>query len=781
MAAAKPEILDTGDDPVINEMDDKEKLGTAFAGVVMRLSTLARDAVQGRSLIEQRWLRDLRQYHGSSDLLSSTAGVNNAGLVDKEDRIASGKSLSVINMTRPKTKAWSARLGDLLFPADDKNWGISPTPVPELTEKAKAAAASADAKHQEAAQMVDIHNRDQAAGTETMPKGQALATAAQLGQEAQDFEAAEAEARGVMDQAKRCADNMAHEIDDQLTECNYPKISRRVIDDLCKLGVGVMKGPLNGKAKSRWKAANDEAGQPLGGFQLAPVVDGNRPVYKHVDLWSYFPDHNATSKDACEFEFERHLPNRTQLKRMARELDFEPKAAIALLNGGPGHGISEDLNHLAQLREITNEGIGVKDRFVVWEYHGPLECDEVETVLTVLKGPEEAAAWKADYSELDEVRVIVYFCDGQLLKIEPDWLLDTNESLYSVVSFEKSETSVLGGYGVPAMMRDPERALRAAWRMLMDNSALSVGPQIVIDKAKIQPENNSWTMEPRKVWLRTGDDINENSKSFESFNIPSNTDELIKVIELGLKFIDETSSLPLIAQGEQGAHITQTAGGMSMLMNSANVIFRQVVKNYDDDMTTPNIRRSYDWNMQFNPKEEIKGDLQVEARGTSALLVRELQSANLMAIAERWSSHPILGMAVKVYDALRLAVASLSINPDDVLGTRDEFEAKLKQQAENPPQDPRIAAAQIDAESRKAQGANALEIANMRLQGDIANVQARTGESREKIAADLKKHADEIQSDERMTAVKIAVEDNRAAEAKAEGKPASTGTGTGVG
>jgi hypothetical protein len=66
--------------------------------------------------------------------------------------------------------------------------------------------------------------------------------------------------------------------------------------------------------------------------------------------------------------------------------------------------------------------------------------------------------WREDYSELDEVRVIVFFCDGKLLKIEPDWLLDTNETLYSVVSFEKSETSVLGGYGVPAMMRDPERA-----------------------------------------------------------------------------------------------------------------------------------------------------------------------------------------------------------------------------------------------------------------------------------------------------------------------------------
>jgi hypothetical protein len=245
-------------------------------------------------------------------------------------------------------------------------------------------------------------------------------------------------------------------------------------------------------------------------------------------------------------------------------------------------------------------------------------------------------------------------------------------------------------------------------------------------------------MEPRKVWLKTGDDLNVDAKPFEVFDIPSNTDELVKIIELSLKFIDEMTSLPLIAQGEQGAHITQTAGGMSMLMNSANVIFRDVVKNWDDDMTTPMIRRFYDWNMQFNSKEEIKGDMQVEARGTSALLVRELQSANLMMMTERWSSHPVLSLALKVYDTMRMTVQSISINPDDVLGTRDEFEAKLKAQAENAPQDPRIAAAQIDAQSRKEQNAANIEIANLRLQASIADVQARTGETREKIAADLR-------------------------------------------
>jgi hypothetical protein len=525
----------------------------------------------------------------------------------------------------------------------------------------------------------------------------------------------------------------------------------------------------------------DGAQQSGNVYQLAPTSDGNRPIALRVDPWNFFPDSNATDMDSSESELERHLPNKSQLRRLAKLLDFNRPAVEELLKAGPGYGSDNNLNHLAQLRSITNEGNAVTDRYVLWEYHGPLECDEIETMISMLEGPEKAAAWREDYSELDEVRVIVFFCDGKLLKIEPDWLLDSNETLYSVVSFEKSDTSVLGGYGVPAMMRDPERALRAAFRMLLDNGGLSVGPQIVIDKARVSPENGSWRMEPRKVWQKTGDDLTTDSKPFEVFNIPSNTDELVKIIELCLKFIDEMTSLPLIAQGEQGAHITQTAGGMSMLMNSANVIFRDVVKNWDDDMTTPMIRRFYDWNMQFSSKEELKGDMQVEARGTSALLVRELQSANLMMMTERWSSHPVLSLALKVYDTMRMTVQSISINPDDVLGTRDEFEAKLKAQAENAPQDPRIEAAMIDAQSRKDQNAANIEVANLRLQGSIADIQARTGETSEKIAADLKKHADDIQHRERMQAVDIAVEDNRAAEARAEGEPAAAATGQGVG
>jgi len=91
-----------------------------------------------RTSLETRWIEDLEQYHGRYD--SATA----QNLYDTD------RSQLFINYTRPKTDALAARLKDLLFPTDDKNWGINPTPVPTLSDNAEAAAQRARQKQEEA-------------------------------------------------------------------------------------------------------------------------------------------------------------------------------------------------------------------------------------------------------------------------------------------------------------------------------------------------------------------------------------------------------------------------------------------------------------------------------------------------------------------------------------------------------------------------------------------------------------------------------------------------------
>jgi hypothetical protein len=182
------------------------------------------------------------------------------------------------------------------------------------------------------------------------------------------------------------------------------------------------------------------------------------------------------------------------------------------------------------------------------------------------------------------------------------------------------------------------------------------------------------------VWELTDKNGNVNNV-FGSFEINSHMTELINLFQYARQIADEETALPQIAQGEQGS-ASDTATGMSMLMNSANTMLRRVVKNYDDDITRPFIKRMYDWNMQFNDKEEIKGDFSIDARGTSSLLVKEQQASNLMNLMNIAAS-PLLEPLTNTAALYRKVVSSMQIEADEIVKSTEEIELetqKMQQQ-----------------------------------------------------------------------------------------------------
>ena len=106
------------------------------------------------------------------------------------------------------------------------------------------------------------------------------------------------------------------------------------------------------------------------------------------------------------------------------------------------------------------------------------------------------------------------------------------------------------------------------------------------------------------------------------------------------RFIDDETALPVQAEGELTDNPNITATATNFMSMASNITFRRVVKNFDDGITTPSIRRLYDWNMQHNSRDDIKGDMKVDARGSSALLQRELQAQMLLNMAQNWCSSP---------------------------------------------------------------------------------------------------------------------------------------------
>ena len=63
-----------------------------------------------------------------------------------------------------------------------------------------------------------------------------------------------------------------------------------------------------------------------------------------------------------------------------------------------------------------------------------------------------------------------------------------------------------------------------------------------------------------------------------------------------------------------------------MLMGSAGLAMKTVIKNIDDHLLKPLGESLFQWNMQFNDDlEEIEGDLEIKPRGVATVMQKEVR------------------------------------------------------------------------------------------------------------------------------------------------------------
>lgn len=628
-----------------------------------RLSKLAAEQVSKRSQIEQRWLEDLRQYHGEY-------------AADEAAKLAKAKGSEVfVNITRNKTNAAEARLQDMLFPTDDRNYAINPTPVPEIDALA-----------------------EMPAGDPTDPVRAA---------------------RELQALAQKSAELMQSEIDDQLVESRYQIKARDIIHDACQLGTAVLKGPvIIGRTKKRWDVMPD-------GMSQLQVVEALEPTVERIDPWDFFPDMSARAIDDAEFVFERRRMSKKQLREMSKLPGVMASQVRDVVKSGPRDShIARDF--IDDIRNITGiDTVGEGNRFEIWEYHGPVSKSELVDALSM----QDDYMDDGDIDELDdEMEAVVLFSGDRVLKVSLN-PMDSDERPYSVFNWEKDESSIFG-LGVPCLMRNPQRVINASWRMMMDNAGLSVSDQLVINKELLQPADGSWQMTPKKIWYLR-DKTRAVGEAFASFSTPSHQVELSNIFTMARQLADEETNLPLIAQGEQSPHITKTSSGMAMLMNSSNIVLRKAVKNWDDDITRPLITRFYDWNMQFSENPAIKGDFGVDARGSSALLVREKQQENLMIYAnisaqnaEFYKRRDWAGLDQEIAKSLEVPYENITLSASEIADAQ-EMEAQAAQAPDPTAQAEQmkmqLEQAKVQLEQQKAQ--MDAQIENQKLQLKQAEIQ----------------------------------------------------------
>ncbi|MCK4791944.1 MAG: hypothetical protein KAV87_49890, partial [Desulfobacteraceae bacterium] len=626
------------------------------------------EAVEARAAsgVERRWREDQKLFDGEDDEVTGSQSMlaYATGEAQVKDSQNPKRSTVVINITRSKCEIAEGRFSDILLPVDDRNWGLKVTPDPEIDKSLKDERPAASIE----------------TGQPLQVNGQPLPPNAdpnQPGAEAEPLKISDV-AKSDKEIAKDRMKKMEVEVDDQLTECGYNGECRKVVADAVRMGTGILKGPnVVKKLKKSW-------GQPEGNDYTLNMTEDFKPASKSVDPWSVFPDPYCgedINRAAYVWEREEILPR--ELRKLVgvkgyfdaqirKVLEEEPKRTTAAINKAGAY-------------QVSQTAIEKGAAYEKWEYYGDLSAEDLASL-----------GCDCTEAQIPSVSACVVFVNDRPVKVMLN-PLDSGDMPYDFFQWTTVKGSPFG-IGVPRAMQWQQRVLKSAWRAMMDNAGDSSGANLILGTGVI-PDDGRWEITGKKIWRATGE-IEDVRNAFNQFQIANNQEDLQNIIELALRFTDMETSLPMLFQGEKG-EMPETLGATNIMVDSNNVALRTRVKRWDDQITDPHITRYYDWNMQYGEDSEIKGDYNVDVRGTSVLLEKDQHAQTIIEIVAL-KADPDFATLIDWQKAIKQFCAAKRL---DILKTEDELKA-LKEQPQQP-------------QPGQEQGADSIAVATIRAESTI--------------------------------------------------------------
>lgn len=693
LADLPPELQEQAMAAIVEAANAKRDAARA---VLHDIETRRDRIVKDRAQIEARWVEDINQYEGESTLPENKEYATSG---DKDHR--SGVKPKV-NLTRARTNMAAARIADMLFPANDRNWDIQP-----LSDKIKAALT---VQGQQPAPTAPV-------APDQSPQPQQPGQPGQADQ-APDVSASAGQPQGPAIQDSARCDAMRETIKNQLDDSWYSEHGRRMIEDGCKLGIGVLKGPVTRRIqRKKFSFSKGSDGKTVA---MLAIQENRVPQCTRVDPRYFYPE-PVSEMEQCERTYELHLMSRSEIKELAKQDGIDKGAAALLLTLEPTLGQVgknlRDWNSRCVLKD------SLEKKYAVWEMHGILTKDE----LTAL-GME-------DLDDVDTIPVAeVWFCQGEVLRVSLSVLEADLRPPYWTWNYERADDS-LYGYGVPWLYRNPQRTIDMLWLMLMHNLSVSSGPQVVVKDGQVVPVDGHWALRGPKVWKFTSED-GDVRKAFQSIDLPNNAPQIMDVLKLATDLGDEEIALPSIAQGNPNEAVP-TASGLIQLLNASNIVQRRAAKSMDDEVISPMVERFYVWNMLHGDDDAVKGDFAVSARGTSVLLHKDIKAQHLQIIAQIMESNPRFAIYLKEGDFIRELFESADVSPELLLRTDQEVEKLQQQQQGN-------AGSALDQAKAKALQAKA-DLAERQAQQDQANWQREQDQQNAENRARYEQHMADLQ------------------------------------
>jgi hypothetical protein len=646
MAEMKPML---GDKTLaLDDVKNKEDAGVSIDGLVSYINERYTRSEESRRKDETRWLRAYRNYRGLYG--------PDVQFTETE------KSRVFIKVTKTKTLAAYGQITDVLFSNNKFPLSVDPTVLPDGVVDS----VSSDPKGTPSTKTGPTEIPYGEAGGASIPKDFDLDKLEELlGSLKDDLKDLPNLKEGpgqtptsmTFSPAMVAAKKMEKKIHDQLDETGASKHLRSTAFEMALFGTGVMKGPFaTNKEYANW--GEDGTYSPL----IKTV-----PEAAHVSLWNFYWDPDANNTDECQYVIERHKMSKTKLRALKQRPYFRGNVIDQLIDEGETYTKKyweDDLRDYA-----PNFGV---ERFEVLEYWGNVDIELLQ---------ENDIVIPDDMLSAGELQANIWYCNGKILRLVLNPFKPAKIPYYAV-PYELNPYS-LAGVGVAENMDDTQTLMNGFMRMAVDNGVLSGNLVFEIDETNLVP-GQDLSVYPGKVFRRQG---GAPGQALFGTKFPNVAAENMQLFDKARQLADESTGMPSFAHGQTGVSgVGRTASGISMLMNAASGSIKTVIKNLDDYLLGPIGQAFFNFNMQFDFDKEIKGDLEVTAKGTESLMANEVRSQRLMQFLQIASSPALMPFAKFPY-IIREIAKSMDLDPEKVTNNMDEAmrQAVLLQQTQPAP------------------------------------------------------------------------------------------------
>ena len=640
----------------VEDIKDVEDLTEEnFNSIVSHVEAHFTKAKTYRNVEERRWLRAYRNYRGlyGPDVMFTETE----------------KSRVFIKVTKTKTLAAYGQIVDVLFGNQTFPIIIDPTILPEgVSGSVHFDPALPDEMRKEGEEDTDVPEDSPYgfAGDGKDLKPGATERTLSLGaleKKLGDIDGVK-EGQGVTPTsvtfypAQVAAKKMQKKILNQLEECHASKHLRSTAFEMSLFGTGILKGPF---------AVNKEFPDWDLEGNYNPLIK-TVPQVSHVSIWNLYPDPDASNMEEAEYVIERHKLSRSQLRALKKRPFFRGNVIEASIKQGESYvkqWWEDDLADYEQQHSI--------ERFEVLEYWGVVDAEFLE---------EEDIDIPKELQNVDQIQINAWIVNNNVIRL----VLNPFKPVripYMAAPYELNPYSFFG-VGIAENMDDTQTLMNGFMRMAVDNAVLSGNLLIEVDETNLVP-GQDMSVYPGKVFRRQG---GAPGQSIFGTSFPNVAGENLQLFDKARQLADDSTGFPSFAHGQTGVTgIGRTASGISMLMGAAAGGIKNVIKNVDDYLLKPLGDNMFHFNMQFDHDPDIKGNLEVKARGTESLMANEVRSQRLMQFLSV-ASNPALAPYPKFSYIITEIARTMGLDPEKVINSAEEaaVQAELlkKYQADQP-------------------------------------------------------------------------------------------------